>query len=533
MLKKILYCVALTVLLNACKAKIAIPETSINEGVGKGHIFPEEEISNVIRGALNIGHDSVYAELYKNNGFRPFWQNDSVIKQGLGWLKESRFHGLNPLDFNTDKIDSCLKSMTLDSVVDVERYARLDMMLTASIRKCGRHIRFSKRDPKNFHSGWNFPQPSALSHDSLWINKLKLGDMDGLTRHFEPKCQLYAQLRKELQFFLLQDSTHEREVIENPGFLLQKGDSNQYVLPIKRKLLNIHPDSSVSMAFNDSLRRAVVKLQKKHGLRPDGIVGKQTYCFLNWNRQRYVNALKVNLERLRWLPDSVMKQGLVINIAAQKASLFYNDSLLFASNVVVGKPKSKTRVFGSKVDYLVFNPCWTVPKSIATTTILRGLKRDSSYLQKRNMFLMINGKREITDSIDFGKYTAANFPFQVFQNTDPGNALGKVKFMFKNRYSIYLHDTPEKKLFKKDVRTFSHGCIRMQNPLVLAEIILKQLDHQSAPIEKHLSKGYPEKVYLNNPVPVNLVYLTCWFDEDVGQVIFGKDVYAYDYRLKH
>lgn len=454
-----------------------------------------------------------------------------MIKQGINWLKNAKFHGLNPKEFNVYALDSCFGKLNKDSPNFIKTYALLDIQLTSAIKECGHRIRYSSLNPKEFHSGWNFPQPTVLAADSVWIQMIRQGDINALNHYFEPNHKLYVELRKELRRCMCNNSVFADEKINYPGFVLQKGDSNRYVLPLKRKLLPVIPDSVVTMAFNAELEEAVVLFQQKHGLTPDGKVGKQTYQFLKWNKQRYIHAIKVNMERLRWLPDSTLMSGMVVNIPSQKANLFHHDSLIFSSEVIVGKLKTKTRVFSAAIDYLVFNPCWTVPKSIATTTILRGLKRDSCYLQKRNMFLCKNGIRVANENLDFSIYTKSYFPFQVFQNTDPGNALGKVKFMFDNRFNIYLHDTPQKSLFNKDVRLFSHGCIRIKNALPLSSVVLAQVDKQNISIQNKLNKGYPVKVYLNNQIPIHILYLTCWINEDTGKLVFGKDVYSMDYRV--
>ncbi len=187
-------------------------------------------------------------------------------------------------------------------------------------------------------------------------------------------------------------------------------------------------------------------------------------------------------------------------------------------------------MFASKLDYIVFNPCWTVPNSIASTSVLKGMKKDSLYLEKRNMFVCINGKEIASDNIHPEKYTSDNFPFTVFQRANENNALGQVKFMFENRYSIYLHDTPGKSLFSKPTRTFSHGCVRLENALQLSEIILKN-DNNTKSKESYLAKGFPVKVYLKNKIPLYLIYLTSHYDEKLNMVVFDKDVYTIDYKV--
>ncbi len=514
----------------ACKTKqVTIDKPLIKEEIAE--VFPEQEIAKNIKTNLSNLSDSLLKSVYSSNHYTPIWKSDTLITNGIQWIKNIKIHGLNPNNYNIIKIEQLYNQIHNDTCINAFTYAKLDILLTLSIKKCGQDIRFSHLDPNQFYSGWNYPKPQLLPTDSIWINAIKINNFNQLNTFFEPKNPLYHKLTAELKKLYAEQNIETYYQITDPGFLLQIGDSNKYVLPLKRKLLQIPNDSTISMGFNQELSYAVKKFQIKHGLIPDGIVGKQTYHYLNWSKENYINLIKTNLERLRWFDDNQFSNGITINIASQLLDFTKNNKTVLKSKVIVGKYKNQTPVFQSSIDYLVFNPCWTIPKSIATTQILNGAKRDSMYLQKRKMFACINGIEIPTDSIDFSQYTASNFPFTVFQHTSPSNALGKVKFMFKNHYSIYLHDTPQQSLFKKPVRTYSHGCIRVENALDLADFTLNQIDHQNIKKEKYLAKGYPVKVYLNTEIPINIVYFTCWIDDKYGEVVYGKDVYLKDHLI--
>ncbi len=514
----------------ACKTKqVTIDKPLIKEEIAD--VFPEQEIAENIKNDLINIPDSSIKSIYYSNHYTPIWKSDTLITNGIQWIRNAKYHGLSPAKYNLSKIEQLYSEIHTDTCINTTKYAQLDILLTSAIRKCGLDIRFSQLDPNQFHSGWNYPKPILSTHDSIWINSIKKNQLNQLNTFFEPKNILYNKLTLELKKLYSQQNIESDFQIIDPGFILQKGDSNKYVLPLKRKLLKFPNDSNISMDFNQELSDAVKNFQLKHGLVPDGIVGKQTYHYLNWNKETYINLIKANLERLRWFSDDQFTTGITINIASQLLDFRDHNKSLLTSKVVVGKYKNQTPVFQSSIDYLVFNPCWTVPRSIATTQILRGAKRDSMYLQKRKMFACINGIEIPTDSIDFSQYTASNFPFTVFQHTSPSNALGKVKFMFKNHYSIYLHDTPQQSLFKKPVRTYSHGCIRVENALELADFTLNKIDHQNIDKNKYLAKGYPVKVYLKKEIPINIVYLTCWIDPKSGEVVYGKDVYLKDYLI--
>ncbi len=487
----------------------------------------EKEIEDQV---ISIG-DSSIAKFYKQNNYHAVWFKDSLYKNGIQWIRDVKYHGLNPNEYNFKKLDTLYLQFENDTINKARLFAKLDLSLSLAIKKCGKRIGNSSLNPSDYHHGWNYSTPNRQVPDSLWVNKIHQYGIESLDSLFEPKHILYKKLKQELRKLYSQTDYYNEE-IQNPGFKLQPGDSNKYVLPIKHQLLNIPSDSIISMSFDKQLQQAVFLFQKRHNLQPDGIIGKNTYNVLNWNLENYIRSVKVNMERLRWIPDSMLENGIVINIGNQTLSYYHHNKLISDLKVIVGKEKNQTPVFSSKIEYIVFNPCWTVPKSIATTTILRGMKRDSAYLQKRNMFICKSGKQINETGIDIHKYTSNNFPFQVFQRADPKNALGQVKFMFENNYSVYLHDTPQKNLFHKNVRDFSHGCIRVEDALNFSDILLF-LDNQTRKKEFYLKKGYPVKVYLNNKIPIHVIYLTCHYDEVQNMIIYDKDIYYQNNKIIH
>ncbi|TLX77045.1 hypothetical protein E9993_05010 [Labilibacter sediminis] len=532
MIKWIIY-IALIGILFSCRSKHMVQEIPVHQKPKTQPVFPIKEISHQLQNVLSTCKDTTLVNAYQQNTYHPFWTSDSVILQGIEWIKAVKYHGLNINEFNLAEILEVFNSTNTDSANYTAQYAKLDYLLTSTVKKCGYRIRYPSLNPRDFHHSWNFDTTADLPHDSVWTKLIKNKKTEHLNDFFEPKHKLYSKLKAELEKVYLNQTHDEIGQLQHPGFNLHFGDSNIHVARVKHKLLGPSSVNSDSLVYDRNLLEAVKTFQRKHGLVSDGIVGRQTYHFLNWKTEEYVDLLKINLERLRWYPDSALNNGFVINIPSQTLKVNIKDSCFFKSKVIVGKYKHKTPVFQSDVNYIVYNPCWTIPKSIAVTTILSGLRRDSNYLQKRHMFICKNGHEINPDSIDFNTYSKYNFPFQVFQRTCSQNALGKVKFMFDNKYNIYMHDTPQKSLFNKDIRNFSHGCIRVEHALELSKTLLYKVEQHNTPIQKYLSKGYPVKVYLENTIPINLVYLSCWEDYNTGEVVFCKDIYLNDAELLH
>ncbi|HXO76710.1 MAG TPA: L,D-transpeptidase family protein, partial [Puia sp.] len=246
------------------------------------------------------------------------------------------------------------------------------------------------------------------------------------------------------------------------------------------------------------------------GLKQDGAINNQFLSECNVSPQKRIEQIRVNMERSRWIPDTVAGDYLVINIPEFKLHLYRDDSLLWDMNVVVGQSLHKTVIFSGALKNIVFSPYWNVPPGILKKEVLPGIKRDPSYLARHHMEW--NGNT-------------------VRQKPGPWNSLGSVKFLFPNSYAIYLHDTPAKDLFQENARAFSHGCIRLGEPLRLAAYLLK--DNPSWDPEKIAAAGKTGKerwVTLDGSFRVFITYFTCWVDRE-GNLNFRKDIYNRDQRL--
>jgi len=238
----------------------------------------------------------------------------------------------------------------------------------------------------------------------------------------------------------------------------------------------------------------------------------------------------VNMERWRWLPRSLGKRNVLVNQAAFEMLFTDNGKLIDRRRVVVGKPFHKTPMFSHKISYAEFNPTWTVPESIAGNEILPKLRKDPGYLERNNYKVYTSWKASAPamnpHSVDWQSVSSKKFPYRIVQQPGDNNALGQVKFLFPNRFNVYLHDTQAKNLFSKSARAFSHGCIRVEKPLEFAEKLFGSRSLSQSKIKKILSNPATHKVNLKKPVPVHLAYFTAWVDK--GRVKFHKDVYGRD-----
>ncbi len=471
---------------------------------------------------------------YQQNNNLPFWDTKYKVTEGIDLIKSSRWHGLNPNSYFITQIDSLFNCGWGSEIPDTAALAFLDIFLTKGIYKFCKHLVNGKLLPYHYHKSWNYPYSSSIDIDSVLFQLIKENRVDSIASYFQPGSKDYlVMLNENKRLLKLKDSLFEYTALQYPGKIIRKTDSNFYVIHLRQALSErkLITNDSTNYVFDDQLEQAVKNFQTNHGLISDGIPGPNTYAFLNWKINDYINALKINMERIRWMPDILPATNLQVNIPSGDILLYSNNQLIFHSRVIVGKYKNQTPVLTSEINYLVYNPCWTVPASIATKKILPLLKKDTSYLDKRNMFVTVKGVVQQHDSIDFSVYNESNFPFKIYQRSDDKNALGKVKFMFPNPYNIYLHDTPNKYLFNRDHRTFSHGCVRVQNALGLSDIILQKLDDHKIDKPACLNKGFPVKIYLKESIPINIMYLTCRFNRELNKLQYFKDIYYLDYKV--
>jgi L,D-transpeptidase YcbB len=536
--------IILIIFLASCKPAHQIVTEGQKHEEAKESIYPASAVSAQIKSLLSpdkinlsIARDKEYIQvekMYHQNNDQPFWPTKQKAAKGIDLIKGSLWHGLNPENYFIAQTDSLFNRCWESRIPDTAAFAVMDILLTQGIYKLCEHLVNGKLLPADYHKSWNYRYPSSINIDSVLLLLINDNKIDTIDNYFQPRSEEYAVMLNEVKRLSELKSSHfDYSAFQYPGEVIRKADSNYYVIQLRQALSDrkFITNDTLNYIFDEQLELAVKNFQAIHGLTCDGIPGPNTCTFLNWKIDDYIHALRVNMERIRWMPDSSPSTNLQVNIPSCEIFLYNNKQLIFNGRVIVGKYKNQTPVLTSRINYLVFNPCWTVPASIAAEKILPRLKKDTSYLNKRNMFITLNGTIQQHDSIDFSNYNKTNFPFKIYQRTDDKNALGKVKFMFPNPYDIYLHDTPGKSLFTRDYRTFSHGCVRVQNALGLSKIILLKLDNQKIEQSDYLKKGYPAKLYLHEGIPINITYFTCRYNDKLQKLQYFKDVYGLDDKI--
>jgi murein L,D-transpeptidase YcbB/YkuD len=475
--------------------------------------------------------------LYQYNKFNIIWTSEKNIADAYRAIELSWLDGLMPEDYHLEKL-KWLQDKIINAKSSKERAEWLgkhDVVLTDAFILLGFHLLSGKTDPNTLDKNWNYDQRHLSKSTILtlfdYLKQEKL--MDGLDQ-LRPVDVSYRAMMNAMLYY--HDQKDEEWSIIGGFDKLELGDTSK-IIPIIRKRLTLccQLNSEVldSMVFDSVLLKDIRHFQHQHGLDEDGTIGKQTMELLNLTPKERIQKLKANLERLRWMPPYKEENVVEVNIAAFKLYLKKDGNLIHECKVVIGKPYHKTPIFTEKMKYIDINPTWTVPYSIATKEILPTLKKQGAgYLKRNNMSLLNAAGKEVNAyNVNFSKLSKGNFPYTIRQNPGLGNALGEVKFMFPNQYSVYLHDTPSKSLFSSTSRAFSHGCIRVENPLVLAELLLDdKKDWDRAKIEEVIKTQQLTRVNLKKEVEVRILYYTAGLFPD-GTLFYLPDVYNRDAAL--
>ncbi|MGB5474289.1 MAG: L,D-transpeptidase family protein, partial [Gammaproteobacteria bacterium] len=286
--------------------------------------------------------------------------------------------------------------------------------------------------------------------------------------------------------------------------------------------------------FDAGLDAAVRRFQAEHGLWIDGVVGARTLEALNVPVEKRIEQVRITLERWRWLPRNMGDRYIRVNIVAAELQLIEHDKPLLSMRAIVGRAYRQTPDLQGHIELITFNPTWTVPHTIAVEDLLPLQREDRTFLDRNRIrvFSTQDGREVNIQAVDWSSLTPRNFAYTLRQDAGPDNSLGRLKFSFENPYDIYLHDSPNKILFRLPGRTFSSGCIRIEEPMLLAEYLLasdQQMDRDA--IRAALDAGTTRNVTLKHTVPVYLLYMNVWSDGE-GKLHFRDDPYGRDQHLQ-
>lgn len=499
---------------------------------------------------------------YEQRKYQPAWSTEGSLLPQVNTLltamRGADREGLNPEEYNLVAIETLVRGMPQGTIahplVDADQVADLELLLTDAFLQYGSHLLASRFDPKTIDTLWVASRREMDLAQALQA-ALDANQIAETLESLSPTQPGYIRLRQALARYSdivarggwpmvpdgpkLYPGDRDPRIVALRARLLAEGDFVPPPPPApkprrksQRKGEAVKNTALQSNLYDDLLLRAVRRFQRRHGLGPDGTIGPSTLVALNVPAQERLQQIQLNLERWRWLPSDLGPRYILVNVPNFSLEVIENEQPVLTMRAMVGTEDWRTPVFSAPMTSLVLNPEWIVPRSIATKEILPLVQQNPGYFKQHNIKVFLRGTARYTEvnprSIKWGRVSAENFPYRFRQQPGTKNPLGRMKFLFPNQFSVYLHDTPATWLFGKVARAMSHGCIRVEKPIELAEYLLR--DDPRWTREAILAAIAEEKTYsigLPEAIPVHLLYWTAWVNDDLS-VQFREDLYGRD-----
>ena len=463
----------------------------------------------------------ILRDFYRARAFQPAWAgaNAALAERHLADIQGlAQAEGLNPAAY-----------MVSAQITELQR----DVMITGTLLRFGRDLAIGASSPERAYGG--FGHDTKGEFDGLrFLTALGEGKpLSELVSLNTPHYLGYVRLKEALE--------RNRAIARSGGWpsipdgpKLVPGEADDRIPVLRKRLIasgDLAPDFSEGRDFDSAVVEAVKRFQIRHGLDADGTIGARSLANLNVTVEARIHQIQVNLERWRWMPRDLGRHHIVVNIPATMLDVVNDGAVALSMRVVVGDTKHPTPSMNATMNSLVLNPPWSVPPSIANKEILPKLRRDPNYLASSNLKITeypVDSPEAAGDGIDWNAI-GKKFPYRLRQPPGPDNALGQLKFNLKDSDDIYMHDTPNRKVFSRPYRALSHGCVRLERPVELGELMLGS--HWQGRLSGDISGNASTRTLkLERTMPVYLVYLTAWADED-GVISFRDDIYGHDRRL--
>ncbi len=461
------------------------------------------------------------AAFYADRNFAPVWTADGHLTEAalkvIDRLQHADEDGLDATAFATPA--------ATPGTADPERLAQAEVMLSMAVARYARQAYAGRLDPSTV-SGYIDIKPHLPDPIEALATITGADDPAAAMAAFNPQQPGYLALRDQLAKLRATAAAEEHQVVVPDGKALKLGVTDERV-PILRARLEVATPSADPETFDEALDAAVRAYQSAEGLAADGIVGKNTISSLNGPKVNAEAEIIANMERWRWMPRDLGHFYVQVNIPEYTLRIMKDGEVFHRTRVVVGKVSSQTPIFNDEIEHVVVNPYWNVPASIVRSELLPALMSNPGSVGGYEVYA--RGKRVDPWAIDWSQVNPRSIGFR--QPPGDRNALGRIKFMFPNSHDVYLHDTPSKSLFGRDVRAFSHGCVRVQEPFEFAQALLAEDGKLTADKLKRLVGGRETRQNLSHHIPVYLTYFTAFVDE-AGDLQLRPDIYGHSAKVR-
>jgi len=505
------------------------------------------EIQNAVDTHLKGPNKPLVKKLYEETGYRPLWfgnSNQAKTSELIQALHDPLFNYKNK-SFDQRAIKHLFYLLDNHQVPPEKKaavYARLDLLLTNAYYRLVRFIvqgdvdwqmvqeKMAKlKESNDIKAHWEM-HPKALPPFEEMSRAAKEGDIKHYLESLLPMEERYKKLVK-----LLKDYRRMQKFPKIPyrNKVYKVGDRSKDILLIKKRLQisgDYPKNAPLNKVFDPALRDAVLTYQKRYLLKVTGMVDKTVTYYLNQPARNNIRAIIINLDKTKLYPKKFVNEYAEVNVPDFNLRYYKDGQRLLKMGVVVGRIDRPTPIFDDKIEYMVLNPTWTIPDNLIKRDLIHVLREEPDYLREHNIHVF-RGNKEIEISpeiLDPYEHSKKRVPFRFVQFPGESNALGRVKFMFPNKYAVYLHDTDNKSLMSRRYKVYSSGCMRVERPFDLMHILLEHAkgNYSQNDIAEIIASNKPSTIKLSKPIPVHILYFTVY--EEDGLAYFKNDIYMYD-----
>jgi murein L,D-transpeptidase YcbB/YkuD len=521
------------------------PAQAIEPGAPELLIEPEAAVGIKLRQVLLTANEATdhltnaqrksIDRFYQERGNTPIWTDGvGLLPAAFAVMDEIRKAGDWGLDAASYRLPQISK--TEGAIVAIDRLVEAERLLSIAVARYAAEARAGRVDPARYSGMVERANVPPDPYDVLTKITLAKDPADFLVS-FNPTHPQFEALRLKLASLRKAEGPASEEIVQiPPGPLLKPGMRHPDIVLLRQRLKIALPsgaDPFDGEIYDEFLEEAVRNYQIAEGLKPDGIVGKTLRARLNGapqeSQQTKMERVLVNMERWRWLPSDLGSLYIWNNIPEFVTRVVEDGDAIYEERIVVGKAKTPTPIFSDEMEYVEFHPFWNVPDSIKQNELLPGLMAGRDTLSRQGLVAKYKGRTVDPASVDWQSIDIRRF--HIYQPPGRSNALGIIKFMFPNKHDVYMHDTPSKSLFNASTRAFSHGCMRVRNPLKFAEVVLgRGLGWDRKEIDRHIARGQNQQVHFNRKIPIHVTYFTAMVGDD-GELVTRNDLYGHDRRL--
>lgn len=476
---------------------------------------------------INSFKSETLQQFYNSSENKTVWGNLKKRTYVLSQLKNSNELGLNPEDYKASKLEKFEEKISRLSDSELATY---DILLTYNFEKYLNHLYKGKLNPKTIYTDWDLEE-KTFDVNNVLIKAFNKNKLDSIVENIQPKSDTYKQLLKALEII---DSFPNDNIgaitLDSLTKKITLNDNNIALINIKKRLLfwgDMSGKDSLTNIYDKRTFESIKRFQERHGLAPDGVIGAGTINALNYSKEKRKQQIIANLERWRWFTTNLAENYFIINIPNYSLNVVENKDTILARNIVVGTSKRKTPIITSTLKTVVFNPTWTVPPTILKEDVVPAMKRNRNYLANKNITIY-DSSGKVVDPNAWNANKPNNYRY--VQSPGYNNSLGLMKILFPNNHSVYLHDTNHRNYFGRNNRSLSSGCVRVENPLELAEHILNDsVRFSKVKIDTIIATKKTTSIKITKKYALYQWYWTAWSKKN--QLVFRADIYNLDSDL--